>query len=149
MINNIALIVAVVIGFSIAFQPVTNAMATRQIGLASLMVVSNGLVLLGSIAYAVLVRERLNFGVIATLRPDLLLGGALYGLIILFGGIYAFPRLGVTLALMIIVLSQLVFGLVIDHYGLYGVPRQPLSWVRLFGVGLVVMGLVLVRFQKG
>lgn len=145
---NIALIVAALMGLGIAFQPVTNAAAARFIGLAPLMVVSNGLVLIGSLIYAGLARERFSWNEIATLRPDLLLGGALYGLLILFGGIYVFPRLGATLALMVIILSQLVFGLVIDHYGLYGVPRQPMSWVRGLAIVFVIMGVLLVRIKK-
>ena len=146
--TNIALVVAILMGLSIAFQPVTNAAASRYIGLAPLMVVSNGLVLLGSIIYAVFARERVGWGEILTLRLDLLFGGAIYGLLILFGGIYVFPRLGATLALMIIFLSQLVFGLAIDHYGLYGIPRQPLSWVRVLGVVFIFMGILLVRTNK-
>ncbi len=146
--TNLVLTVAILIGFSIAFQPVTNAAASQYIGLASLMVVSNGLVFLGSIAYAVLSRESMSWNEIATLRLDLLLGGAIYGLLILFGGIYVFPRLGATFALMVIVFSQLIFGLMIDHYGLYGIPRQPLSFVRIIGVSFIFLGILLVKTNK-
>ncbi len=148
IMTNLALLVAILMGFGIAFQPVTNAVAARYIGLAPLMVVSNSLVLLGSIVYALWIRERVGWDAISSLRPDLLFGGALYGLMILFGGIYVFPKLGATVALMVIIMSQLVFGLMIDHYGLYGIPRQSMSWGRALGILFIIMGILLVRYKK-
>jgi len=38
-----------------------------------------------------------------------------------------------------------VLGLAIDHFGLMGVPRQPVSLTRLGGAALVIGGMLLVR----
>ena len=41
--------------------------------------------------------------------------------------------------------GQLLISLALDHFGVLGVPQQPLSLGRIAGVGLVLAGVLLVR----
>lgn len=55
------------------------------------------------------------------------------------------PRLGSTLTFSLVVTGQLSMALILDHYGLLGVSVQPVSWQRLFGIILILAGVVLIR----
>lgn len=55
------------------------------------------------------------------------------------------PRLGVTLTFAMIVTGQMLIALLIDQYGLMGVPIKEISPLRVLGALLLVAGVVLVR----
>ena len=67
------------------------------------------------------------------------------------GGFYVFaiivltPRLGVALTIGLTVTGQMVFSLLIDHYGLMGVPVSPVNWLRVGGVLLIVAGVFVLQ----
>ncbi len=48
-----------------------------------------------------------------------------------------------TITLMIA--GQLVAGMLVDHFGGFGIAPRPVTLVRLLGVSLVFVGVVLVR----
>lgn len=54
-------------------------------------------------------------------------------------------RLGSAFLFTLIVAGQLVGAIVMDHYGMVGLERNPVSLPRIAGVGLVLAGVVLVR----
>jgi transporter family-2 protein len=72
------------------------------------------------------------------------LGGAL-GAFYIVVSIYAAPRIGAAALLSAVVLGQLSFSLVADHFGFFGVNPHAVSVPRLLGVVLVIAGVVLVR----
>ncbi|WDP92864.1 MAG: DMT family transporter [Desulfobacter sp.] len=55
------------------------------------------------------------------------------------------PKLGSTLTFSLVVAGQLLMAVILDHYGLLGVPVQLFNWQRLLGVALVVTGVALIR----
>lgn len=67
------------------------------------------------------------------------------------GGFYVFaiivlaPRLGIALTISLTVAAQMLFSLVIDHYGWFGIPAVPVNWMRVAGGVLVILGVVLLR----
>ena len=55
------------------------------------------------------------------------------------------PRLGAALTLSLVVAGQLLAALALDHFGLFGIPVQNISWIRVLGVVLITAGVVLIR----
>lgn len=55
------------------------------------------------------------------------------------------PRLGVALTFVLVVAGQMVVSLVLDHYGLLGLPVKQINWQRLVGVLFLVAGVLLIR----
>ena len=51
------------------------------------------------------------------------------------------PKIGVANFIVMAVSSQILFSLVIDHYGLFGAPVKPVSVTQLFGAVLLLIGL--------
>ncbi len=73
--------------------------------------------------------------------------GGLLGAVYVVAIIVLTPRLGVALTFGLTVAAQMVFGVVMDHYGWLGVPVSPINWPRVIGVALIIAGVVLVRFN--
>jgi transporter family-2 protein len=71
--------------------------------------------------------------------------GGLFGAIFIGTAILTIPRLGAATVLALIVVGQMLGSLTFDHFGLFGMPQHPASFVRLAGAGLLVAGVILVR----
>ena len=59
--------------------------------------------------------------------------------------IFLVPRLGAALSFGLIIAGQMVFSLALDHYGLFGVPVQPVNWARIAGVIFIFVGILLIQ----
>jgi len=72
-----------------------------------------------------------------------LTAGAL-GLVIVGTIGYTVPRLGLTTAFTVIVASQLVVAVMLDHFGLLGAAVRTLDLSRITGLVLLILGVWLV-----
>ena len=71
--------------------------------------------------------------------------GGLYGAFFVAIAAYAAPRIGIASLITIGIAGQIATALWLDHVGALGLPREPVSLLRLAGALLVVIGVVLVR----
>ena len=79
--------------------------------------------------------------------PWIWLGGVC-AIIIVTMGILCVPKLGAAGNAMIVNFGQVVTGLVIDHFALFGSEEAGMSFIRLAGALLVLGGLMLVTREK-
>ena len=84
---------------------------------------------------------------IAKNPPWIWLGGVC-AIIIVTLNIVCVPKLGAAGNVMILNFGQIVTGLVIDHFALFGADEAHMSLTRLAGAVLVVAGLILVTYEK-
>lgn len=54
------------------------------------------------------------------------------------------PRIGTTAVLSLTIASQLMAGMVMDHYGVFGMRGIPVDGKRIVGVALLLIGVFLV-----
>ena len=80
---------------------------------------------------------------LATLPAWAWLGG-LCGFFIMAGITLAAPRLGAAGMVAFVVAGQVIFSIVIDRFGLFGMTAQPISLQRLTAAGLFLAGAVLI-----
>ena len=59
------------------------------------------------------------------------------------------PKIGVANFIVMAVSSQILFSLMIDHYGLFGAPVKPISMIQLFGAIMMVIGLATTQLASG
>ncbi|WP_315759921.1 DMT family transporter [Sphingomonas sp. Y38-1Y] len=140
----VPILAALLAGVGLATQSPTNAALGRSIGsvtLAALVSFAVGTVILIA---AWLSFDRTPLAALRGARPWMLVGGA-YGAYFVAAAAFAAPRLGLASMLTIMIASQLLTALVIDHFGLIGLPRAPISWVKVAGVLIVLGGVILVR----
>ena len=72
-------------------------------------------------------------------------GGPL-GAVFVLAGTVLVRELGSAAYFALVVAGQLTVSLVLDHYGLMGVAESPVTWKRLLGAGLVVLGVVCIKY---
>jgi transporter family-2 protein len=71
--------------------------------------------------------------------------GGLYGAFFVAVAAFAAPRIGVGPLITTGIAGQIVGALVLDHFGVLGLPRDPVTLTKLFGAALVLAGVVLVQ----
>lgn len=71
--------------------------------------------------------------------------GGLLGAFYVAVSIVLLPKLGVATTVTLIIAGQMLMSLVMDHYGLLGVPVKEISLARAGGAVLVIAGVVLIR----
>ena len=55
------------------------------------------------------------------------------------------PKLGVALTFGLVVAGQLGISMIIDHFGLLGIPAHSINWQRIVGILLIISGVLLIR----
>ena len=75
--------------------------------------------------------------------PRWMWAGALLGTFVVFTITLTTPRIGTTATIGLLVAGQLVMGVVIDRYGLFGFERIALTWPRALGIALLAAGAAL------
>jgi transporter family-2 protein len=71
-------------------------------------------------------------------------GGILGGVFILLM-ILLLPSLGAATLLALVVAGQMVAGIAMDHFGLFGLAQHPVSVSRLAGIALIIGGVLLIK----
>lgn len=70
--------------------------------------------------------------------------GGLIGLLVVLGTVYSIQHLGVANAMTIILTSQIATAAVVGHLGLLGLAANPISLLKMIGLGVMVAGAVVV-----
>ena len=137
---------ALAVGALIPIQAATNAAMSKALGgisYASLILFGVSLVVVSA---WILVTQATPPSAAALREAPLYgwLGGFIVASYVLSITFLA-PRLGVGNAICFIVTGQIFAAVLIDHFGLFGAPVQPLSWPRVAGIALMIVGLFLAK----
>lgn len=134
---------AVFAGVAAALQGAANAGLARALGLGPALVVNTVVVLLGALGlWAALGSKTTLYS--ADASWTLYLGGV-FGFVIIASLAFVFPKIGAAYAIALMVGGQCLAALVVDHFGLMGMPRDPATAQRLVGIALVIAGAVVMR----
>jgi bacterial/archaeal transporter family-2 protein len=76
--------------------------------------------------------------------PWYMLCSGIFGLILYQTINITMPRLGSTMMIALIIIGQLAVGVLIDHFGLFGVATRPIDAARIFGAAALVIGAFLI-----
>lgn len=146
---NAAVLVPIVLVFAggalISLQAPTNSMLARAGGspvLAALISFAVGtlalfLVWLGS-------GNRPGSEVFVKL-PYFAWFGGLYGAFFVAVAAFAAPRIGLASLITIGIAGQVVTALILDHFGVLGLPKDTVNLTKVVGAALVLVGVILVR----
>jgi transporter family-2 protein len=72
--------------------------------------------------------------------------GGIIGALYVLAALMATPRLGAATTVAIFIAGQLIASIILDHFGLLGVPVHPIDLPRLIGVAMLIGGVVMIRF---
>lgn len=136
-------VLAVLAGIATALQASANAGLSQRVGLGAALVLNTLIVLAGTLVFFVARGPHANFFPVGT--PWALYIGGACGFVIILCLAFVFPRIGAAWAIALVVLGQAAAALIIDHYGLLGMPRDPITISRVAGLALVAFGISLIR----
>ena len=85
-----------------------------------------------------------NLGLMKEAPPVAWIGGVL-GAIFVTVTVLLLPKLGVAMTFSLVIAGQMLMTLVIDHFGLLGIPVKEISLARILGILLIVAGTILIR----
>ncbi|WP_241608174.1 DMT family transporter [Rosenbergiella epipactidis] len=145
--NIIYYLIALSIGIAIAAQSAVNNQLKSLLGgstfLAALVSFSVGALSLCLIC--IVSGERFTqLTQLRNINPWLLSGGVM-GAFFVFGTTLLAPRLGVASMISLVILGQVVMALIMDKFGLLGLPIRDILPVRLVGIALVMAGAICVN----
>ncbi len=129
-------------GIAVGTQgPIAGAMAQRVGGASSSFIVHLG----GAVASLLLVVARRGEQ-IENWRslPWYMLGCGAFGLVLYLSLSHTVPRIGATAAIAMLIVGQLVAGMVIDHFGAFGLATRALDPGRILAVVLLFAGAYLM-----
>lgn len=139
------LLVALAVGGLIPIQTAANSRLRLSVGNKPVVsaLVSFGLALLVAIVATTLLRGNPVPQFSAEVPWWGWIGGVM-GVCFVLGNILLFPRLGALETVVLPILGQVIMGLVVDRFGLFGAPAMPVSWMRVLGAAVVFAGIVVV-----
>lgn len=141
---------ALCMGLAIAMQAPINAALGRSLQTSSLVAAFISF-FIGTVCLAIiaLLNGSLNVALLQAM-PQLawwkLLGGVL-GAFFVSTTILLAPKVGLLNMFLLALVGQLVMSMVLDSIGAFGLHTKPISWQRVVGLLIVLMGL-LVFFSK-
>jgi bacterial/archaeal transporter family-2 protein len=136
-------LIAAVAGVATAFQSAANAGLAARIGLGAALVVNTSIVLLGTLVFFFIQGPHTRFFPPGT--PWFLYIGGVCGFTVILSLAFVFPKIGAGLAVAVLVLGQGAAALAIDHFGILGMPKEPLTLARLAGLLFLASGIALIR----
>jgi len=138
---GLVVIICLLGGVAVAVQASFAGILSVNVGLAG-----NGLIVFGGgFLFALVILLFVQGGQIGNWRSVpwwVYLAGPL-GIIIISSIGYAIPRIGVASTLTLIVVSQLIVGVTLDHFGWLTIPR-PIDLQRLIGIAILFLGTWIV-----
>lgn len=142
MASQWLLAIAVAVGAAVPMQSAINARMGSQLGHPLYGALTNtavaSLILLLLVLAFRAAPPRLGQAITG---PWWLWTGGLVGAAFVFGALFVAPRIGAASFAAATIFGTIAASLVIDHFGLFGFPVQPVRLPRLAGGGLVLVGL--------
>jgi len=139
----VAVVMAATAGLAGSVQAAVMGELGERVGIVPAVAFSVFVALLCGLA-ALLVWERSFAGVRAVLHePAWLWVGGLMSIFIVFAITVGPPRIGVTATVALVIAGNLVSAAVIDQYGLLGQEMVAITWLRVLGLVLLVVGATL------
>jgi transporter family-2 protein len=138
----LTVLIGILGGLAVGVQgPIVSQMSQRIGTMAGAFVVHvSGAILSGALLLAL---GGENIGNWRNLSWYMFLSGS-FGVVLYLTLNQTMPRLGATTALALIIIGQLVMGILIDQFGLFGVAVRHLDLVRLVGAGMLIAGGYLI-----
>lgn len=76
------------------------------------------------------------------------IGGAIAGIGFHVANIILFSKLGASFTTIVTVTGQMILGILIDNFGWFGVPANPISITRTIGTIIMILAISLVQPKK-
>ncbi|KAF0214961.1 MAG: hypothetical protein FD174_4268 [Geobacteraceae bacterium] len=142
MSNLMFLLIMFLAGTTVALQPSINARLAQKVGILESACISFAVGTL-ALLLVLLVTGRLNVKGLSEAAWWEWTGGIL-GAVFVSTTILVVPRIGTASAMAATIAAQLLTGIILDHFGLFGFKGAPFDLKRFAGALLLLCGAALV-----
>lgn len=142
MSNFVLMILIACGGVAVAVQPSINARLAEKTGFLQAATISFAVGTLVLLMISLVSAQGSLRRVVEV--PWWQLSGGIFGAFFVTMTILGVPRIGTTAVLALTIASQLTAGMVMDHYGLFGMRGIPFDVKRVAGVALLLVGVLLI-----
>lgn len=135
-------------GIGLAVQAATNARMSEAVQspvLSALINFAVGGLMLAALAMSGIF-GRGNLSTIGT-APWWAWTGGILGAVWVTAAVVALPKIGTAIAFAAVIIGQLLGALLLDTFGLLGIPQIPLHPWRIAGAVLMVIGILLMQYK--
>lgn len=140
------ILVALAAGGVIAVQAAVNSRLGRELASPALATLASFVIgTLLVLIYCAVVRAQLPATSVLLRVPVWAWLGGLLGAFYVAAIIVTTPKLGVGAMVALTVTGQMAMALALDHFGLLGLERHPISQGRVAGMALLIAGVVLLK----
>ena len=138
-------IFSIIAGAAMSIQGVMNTRLADKIGLYESNVIVQGVAFILSLA-ALWILGKGNFKAITDVNKLYLFGGVL-GIVITITVMLGIGKLSPTVAISIILISQLIIAAIIDALGIMGSEKTVFSWNKYIGIIFMIAGVLLFKWK--
>ena len=142
----IGIFIAFISGALMSVQGVFNTRVSEKIGL-----LESNTIVQGS-AFILALIAMLIFGKGDILKVTecnkLYLFGGVLGFVITITVMLSISNLSPTIAISVILISQLFVAALIDAFGLFGAEKVPFTWTKYLGIILMVAGVIVFKYKR-
>lgn len=142
MSNLVLMLLIACGGVAVAIQPSINARLAQKTGFLEAATISFAVGTLALLLLSLLSGQGSLRRIVDV--PWWQLSGGLFGAFFVTMTIVGVPRIGTTAVLALTIASQLTAGMLMDHYGMFGMRGIPVDGKRIIGVALLLIGVFLV-----
>ncbi|AIZ32107.1 DMT family transporter [Pseudomonas sp. K1(2024)] len=140
---------AIAAGAVVPFQAAANAALGRAVGHPLWATVVSLIISLIAIAPVLLaLRAPAPQLGAATSLPLWAWVGGIAGVIYITAALLLSPRMGTTSFMACVIGGQLLTSLIIDHFGLMGMPTKQVTLYRILGVAMIFIGVLLIQLSS-
>lgn len=142
-------LLAVSAGMAIAVQAALNAhlgVLLKQSLLASWVAFASSLLFI-SLAMLVMTKRLPNWETVQTVPWFMWFAGGVLSAFAIASFYWLIPKMGAGSMMMYALSGQLLVAMLISHLGWWGLPKMDFSWVKLSGIGCLLVGILLI--EKG
>lgn len=137
------IIFSIIAGMAMSIQGVMNTRLGEGIGNMEANAFVQGTAFALALAVLVFYRQG-SFSELGSVNKLYWLGGVL-GLVITLTVMLGIKNLGTTLAISIILISQLLVAALIDAFGLFGSEKLAFGWSKYLGLALMTGGMLVFK----
>ena len=142
------ILLAILVGIGFASQTVINAKLSLTINSAMNAAFFSLMVSATTILSLKLLNWNINFTLIRTIPAWLYLSGGIIGALSVATLILITPKLGVSLAIAIMISAQIIAALIFDHFGAFGIEAKTINLPKIIGIIFLLIGAAICLYYR-
>lgn len=139
--NWLFLLLSIIGGAGLAFQAGVNGQLGRRMGTLEAAFLAYAVGALALLLFTILVGNGDLSSALSFSKWKLFVG--VFGALYIFVMVLSVPKIGAASAIIAAIVGQVIIGMVLDHFGLFGARMIPIDLSRVLGVILLFIALVL------